>query len=404
LTAPTATPAARLEELTSLYERQAYVAWNIALRTALTEDGAAGAVRRAFLAQVNVQDEPRVALDSARLAAEPAPSIDPSAIESPLLAATAALAAAQRAALALNVLDGASADRVGAALGIDALRAEELLRRAREELAKLLATDEESAEGAYKELPWLAPPEAVWVDLYPHLHAAVTRRARARASARALDAAARPGAGDSLRRLARRPAGLLASALLVAAVVAWAVAGGGDADRAGTSGRDTRAVEASPSDSDPPGSDRRGQASTADLLSPEELDRLRREEIEDLKRFTRRKANKRLPPRERRHAARRAGDIVKLARARQREAERRELALRRALARERQARIRERNRRRASTSPPRKTEETAAPTQPSPDRTTRDERRRRKDESSTRTEAEAECLYDSDSGTYICPE
>src|SRR5688500_17750496 len=95
------TPAARLEELTSLYERQAYVAWNVALRTTIAENSARNAARRAFLGQVTEQDEPRVAIDTARFAAEEAAPVDPRGVEDPVLAATARLAPVQRAALAV---------------------------------------------------------------------------------------------------------------------------------------------------------------------------------------------------------------------------------------------------------------------------------------------------------------
>src|SRR5687768_14214743 len=136
----TPTPAARLEEHTSLYERRAYVAWNVALRTAMADDPAASAARRAFLAQVTDPDEPRVPLDAARFAAEAAGPVDSRDIADAVLAATARLAPAQRAALALAELAEAGSDEVARALGIEPATEQELRRRAYEQLGTLLGT------------------------------------------------------------------------------------------------------------------------------------------------------------------------------------------------------------------------------------------------------------------------
>jgi DNA-directed RNA polymerase specialized sigma24 family protein len=399
------TPTERLEALTSLYERQAYLAWNVALRTALADDRASGAARRAFLAQVTDPDEPRVACDAARFAAEGPSATDSRQIEEPVRAASARLAPAQRAVLALTTLAEASPERAGAALGIDAGAVSELARRGYEELGVLLGTSAEDARDAYADLEWAPPPEALWAELYPSLHGAVTQHARALAQAAPPDPAPSPR-----RRMPGSRLALAGVAVLAVAGVAWAASGGSDDDAGGGGDPGFVALESDGSAGGSPAAagDPPRAADTVRQLSPEELDRLRREEIEDLKRFTRRKANEELPPRARRRAARKVDELVKLAQGRQRAAERRELALRRALARERQARLRERERRRREEGgrdrDPAPREQPAPAQQPSQQTTEPRDEPDRRDGNDDKDEAQAECLYDADSGSYICPE
>ena len=175
------TPAARLEELTSLYERQAYLVWNVALRTALAQEPARAAARRAFLGQVRAPDESRAAQDSARLAVQDAAAVDSRGIEDPVLAATARLAPVQRAVLALTVLADVSSSQVAATLGIEPRVEQQLRDRAYEQLGTLLGQSDAEARSSYADLAWVEPPEALWAGLYPELHAAVTQQARAAA-------------------------------------------------------------------------------------------------------------------------------------------------------------------------------------------------------------------------------
>ena len=406
-------PAARLDELTELYERHAYEVWNIALRTAL-EDGAAGAAaQRAFVAQVAAPDERRLTLDAARLAADAAGGVDARGIESPVLAATGHLAAVQRAALALAELTDSPPAAVAAKLGIDTDREQGLREGAYEQLGLLLGVPTPEARAAYAHLPWIDPPEDLWPAVYAKLHAAVTEQAQATAP---MAPAAEPGTAS--KRVRIPPVGLRRGALaglvaLALAGAAWAATGGGEDDApdgesqnygglpVGSGGSAYGSAEDGEAQGEGP-QDESGESATS-LLSPEELDKLRREEIEQLKRFAQRTDNERLPQRERDRAARKVSELVKLAQARQRAAERRELALRAQLARERQARTRERNRREGQReqSPP-----------PTSDQQQPDEQR---DETGEPTggqkkgggdgdRVETECLYDPSNGTYICPE
>ena len=403
------TPTERLEQLTSLYERHAYVVWNVALRTAMDRERAMEAARRAFIGQVAAPDEARLAPEAGRFAAEASQPVDTRSVEDPVLAATARLAAVQRAVLALDALSGG--EHAGA-FGLDAPTEQDVRRRASEQLAMLLSLQPADAEEAYADLPWEEPPEELWQQLYPELHAAVTRHARSRSPEAATEVL--PGTRRwSAPRIPR--AALVPVAVFALAGVAWAASGGGSGsapEPAGTSagqpGSPAPASGASGGSAYSAGSDRTGPSGdSAPALSAEELDRLRQEEIEDLKRFTARKADRSLPPRARRRAARKVDDLVELAQARQRAAERRELALRRALARERAARMREENRREERED--QEEEPAPEPARPAP---RRDEPSAQPPESRDKPdgdapsddEAQAECLYDEGSGAYICPE
>jgi hypothetical protein len=391
-----------------MYERHAYVLWNVALRTALDDEAAGSAARRAFAAQVTHPDESRLAVDTARLAVDAAGGVDARGVEQPVLAATAHLAAVQRAVLALAELTDVPPREVAAKLGIDSERERQLRERAFEQLGLLLAVAGDRAREAYEDVPWAEPPAELWQALYPELHAAVTQEAQT--AAESVPGAAVTTERRAARRLAPRRfrgATLAGVAALAVAGVAWAATGGGDNDSGASDTGDYAGLPTS--DSDDYSSEENGQAgadSATSLLSPEELDRLRRNEIEQLKRFARRKDDQQLPQQKRERAARKVSDLLKVARARQRAAEERELALRRQLAREREARYRERSRREDQDD-----EEHSPSSEP---QTTQEPQRQNKQPTGgkkpggggggDRDPVETECLYDPDNGTYICPE
>ena len=397
-------PAEQLEQLTSLYERQAYVVWNVSLRTTLARGPALDAARRAFLGQVDAPDEPRLAADAARLAAELSEPVDPRLLDDPVLAASACLAPAQRAVFALGTLAGGTG-----AFGLDESAEQEVRRRGLEQLATLLAVSAAEAEDAYADMPWEDPPEELWHTLYPELHAVVTKRARAeQVEAAVVEPVPVRSRGRSVPHLPR--AALVPVAVLAIAGVAWAASGGGSGSDSGSTAALDDSGSGAPVLGDSGGSNYSSEpeksGGSAPALTAEELDQLRQEEIEDLKRFTARKEDRSLPPRQRRRAARKVGDLVKLAQARQRAAERRELALRRALARERAARMREeaRGREEREEDQPEQRSPTPAPQpQPTePPQTKPRDRDEREDEAPANDQAE--CLYDEGSGAYICPE
>ena len=398
-----ATPAARLDELTRVYERHAYVVWNVALRTTLDEDTSGDAARRAFAAQVPHPDEGRLPLDAARLAVDAATGVDARGVEDPVLAATAHLAAVQRAVLALAELTDMPHAEVAANLGIEPEREQQLRDGAYEQLGVLLGVAGDDARAAYGDVPWAEPPAELWQAVYPELHATVTQQGQPAAEPTPASAVRTDGRVARRRRV--RSGALAGIAVLAVAGVAWAATGGGDdngsgADTPGYSGLPASDDDAYPSDDGAP--EETGESATS-LLSPEELDRLRREEIEQLKRLQQREGNQALPQRERDRAARKVSELVKLAQARQRAAERRELALRAQLARERQARMREKNR-----DQEQQPEEAPPPPADHQQTETQDDGARQqtggKKDGGDRDSDQTECLYDPDNGTYICPE
>lgn len=404
MTGARATPAARLDDLTRLYERHAYIVWNVALRTTLDDDAARSVARRAFVAQVAYPDESRLALDAAHLAVDAASGVDARDVEHAVLAATAHLAAVQRAVLALSELTDVPPRAVAEKLGIDPELERQLHDGAYEQLRVLLGVTDAEVRTAYEELPWVEPPAELWNALYPELHETVTQEAQP-ATAPVPVAKARTGATPRRARGTRRlrSAALAALAALAVAGVAWAATGGGD-DGSGAGTQDYAGLPATEDDASS-AEDEAGESASS-LLTPEELDRLRREEIEQLKRLERRKDDRRLPQPERDRAARKVSDLVKLARQRQRAAEQRELAVRQQLAREREARIRERNRREQQRDEDSMTTSEQQPNQEQGggQKEPTGGQKGGGDDGGDRDPVETECLYDPDNGTYICPE
>jgi hypothetical protein len=393
-----ATVAARLEQLTSLYERNAYVVHNLTSRICVTPERAARATERAFLAQVSQPDPARLTLDAARLAVEEADQSDRSTGDDPVLGANARLTPPERAALALTMLAGAGGAQVAASLGIDAPAAAQLETRAAENLGVLLRATPDEALERYRALELAEPPIEIWNALYPELHANVAQTARAEAQERAQPAARRrprPRLGV-VRRVPRW--GIVAAVLLVAAGGAMAARGGGgggdddDAGPLGSSYQGAAGLPVPPSDS--------GGGFGYESLSPRELDKLRQDELEDLRRYERRQADRKLSPTARRRAARRAQGLTKEARRRLRAAARREEVARRELARERAARAHDRARRRQE-----KAESQRDPDpQPSPPRDDETPREEPPPSDPSDEPDYTECLYDAESGTYVCPE
>jgi hypothetical protein len=412
--------AARLEQLTALYERCAYLVYNVAARVAVDPGASQTAARRAVLAQVADTEEERLAADVARLGIEEAVAVDPRALGEPVLSANARLSPPERAVLALWLLAEASDELAGSALGLDTPAVEELRGRALQNLATLLRVDAAQAEASYRELPWAEPPPELWQALYPELHGAVSQNTRAVEAQQVRDSAPkrsrRQRAGGLLRPLRRLPGWMAILVLLLAAGGVAMAARGGD-DSSGGSDDSSSAYDYGSSGSDfasDASGDTLGDSGSTDegggydALTPEELDKLRKDELEDLKRYSKEQADKRLSPSARRNAGRRAGDLVKLARRRERAAAKRELALRRQLVRERAARIRERRqaaRERDSNHGQDQPGDPQPQPQPQPDDQRPDDQQPDDppaDDGSDGTSAE--CLYDEQSGNYICPE
>jgi hypothetical protein len=224
----------RLQELTSLYERNAYLVYNVARRTAVDPEAARRAARRAFMGQVAAIDEDRLATDAARVAIEEAPALNGTVFEDPVEGANAKLPPVARAALALTALRDAEVTDLAAVLGLSESAASDVLGRANDSLAVQLRTSPEAAADSYRDQDWIEPPAELWAELYPDLHTAVAQTAR---SVSAADEAPPPPPrrrrSGPAPRLPRRAIALALAALAAGAVV-WQVSdsggGGSDAD------------------------------------------------------------------------------------------------------------------------------------------------------------------------------
>lgn len=407
--------AARVEELTSLYEQKAYLIYNVALRVTLDSASAQNAARRGFVAQAAAGAPEGLAPNIARLAVDEAGAAKGTPSDDPVLSATAGLSASERAALALTVLADTGPDAIATALGIDAAAAEQLRTRAFENLAAALELSADDAAASYRSLPWAEPPAELWQALYPELHAVASQTVRAAAQARAA-AAARPG---RLRRIARslrvwrRIPRWAAVALIVltAGGVAMAARGTGGGEEPAPEAESAYYGSYSEGDDGTSGGATGGGASSGggssyDALTPKELDKLRQQELEDLKRYSKRQADRELTPRQRRNAEKAAEDLVKLARRRERQAEKREQAARRQLAREREERIRERQQAARNQPPPSRPQQQPPPpprSQPKDQQDPGSDGGGNEKDAPEQTD-QAECLYDTESGTYVCPE
>lgn len=403
--------------LTALYERHAYLVYNIALRICCEPAPAAAAARRTFLEVAAAgHDERRVlpAVAAAALASSPGrprPAGAGDATATAMLALVARLPAQERAALALATLGGAGPAELAAALGASTDAAAALLARARERLAAQL--DGDDADAALAAWLWAAPPDELWEALHAEHYRAADARLRASAPGAAADAPRRRG----LRR-GQHVVVWLSTLILAAAGVATAqlvangaAVGGGPGSQPG---EPATAVAPSPGDraaTVPPiapttGAQPAAGAQTAPAakpLTPAALDKLRLAELADLRRYARRQADRRLTPQQRQAAQREVRRIQELALRRLAAAERKQAQLRRALARER---ARSRSRERASARKPAR----SGPAAGTPPRDGASSPPPRQTTTATPTTAtpppqqESGCLYDEQNDSYICPQ
>lgn len=415
-------------DFTELYEREAYRAYNLALRITCRREAAMAATEEAFLRRVGESDPQAglfamvVARALAHAKGKPSPNGTGDAEAQRLLAAAAKLAPPERAALALTSVGGAGAQEIAAAMGLPREQAAQLLERAEEQFATALGVKPADARAWRSAWPWAEPPPELWQSLYPKLYRALEQEAGGDdrgAGRKRSRGVARPG------RSRRRLAVALVALLAAGAAAFFLLRSDGEEGPAGDAlVSDQGALGAAPSVEAPgggEGSEAEGDSSY-DALTPEELDQLRLDELRDLRRYSRREQNRTLTPAERRQASREARELSALAGRRLREARQRERA---AARRERQAarQGREGAKRPVGKAP-------APATLPDRDRDRggggekRDKNEKQKQKSDGKSggipgggdgggggggapkneaEAQQECLYNEDTGTYICP-
>ncbi|HEV2813183.1 MAG TPA: hypothetical protein VGW10_08035, partial [Solirubrobacteraceae bacterium] len=174
----------RTRRATSVYERHAYLVYNLALRVTCSCQAADRATERTFLTRVTRPDpDADVGATAVRGAREEAPERPPAEDagdpdEARLLRATAALPAAQRAALALTGLCGVDERGVAATLDLGQDGAATLVEASRGALGARLGVTAQAADEAYAMWAWASPPEALWQSLWPQLHEALVQSSR----------------------------------------------------------------------------------------------------------------------------------------------------------------------------------------------------------------------------------
>jgi len=472
-----ATLSAELQRATAafaaLYERQAYRVYNLALRITCDPRAALIAAREAFLLAHAHREGERAVVAAAVAAAvraapcAPRPQGAGAGEAAALLRATAALTPTERAVLAVEQLAPGGPAECGPALGIDEQAVAALHERALAGLAAALrrvepAADEASARERLAGWLWAEPPVELWEELYPRFYAAEQERRRASggdrrpARTRRGRLAALPGGGGAgrghrsplaarLRVSRRRLVNTAALGLVVALSIAMASdagdlrasatqaigLGGGDAAPAevvpASLAPPRRAAPSSPTAPSAPVAGGGERARTDAPLTPAELDRLRLQELRDLRRLGERQADRRLSAAQRAAAGADRRELIARIRRRLAAAEARARALTRELGRERAARRRaERGRDRAAAE--RERERRAgdgggAGEQDGEDREPRRDRAGRREGAEEPTarvpgsdaaedavpedDASAdrrECLLEESTGTYVCPQ
>jgi hypothetical protein len=422
-------------DFAAFYENHAYVAYNVALRVTCERALAMAVAERAFLEQAagpHDGDALTAAVVSYALAEarpRPRPGGAGGADEEAMLEATArSLDARERAMLALTALTGDEPGAIASLLSLTGGGAEQLVESSYEKLAAARADTLAETYAAYEQWLWAAPPSALWEGLYPKFYRAAERALQPPVEADAELTQKLP----RQRRPKRRRRGLsgmkFALALLLPAlVVGGALAWGRMHEDTSPSTHAPSTAHASPAQTDfadtgdgsgsdmlpavTPGSDSGDATAAAPAskkrkpLTARELDQLRRNELRALELYSRRETDRRLTQAQREYASTKVGLLRELAQ-RRIEADRRERALARA---ERRAARRERELARRQEEAGKNGQTMRLVTDDgSPDTT---DNANSKDTSpppsdgapKDSTEAQQECLYDSDSGTYICP-
>jgi hypothetical protein len=373
----------RVRELSKLYEQHAYLLYNLALRTTCEPESAVRAAERAFLQQA-LRDGGQQRLVAASVAvalteasATPDPHGAGDAGAEAMLAAAATLEPAERAALALRWLADADAHAVGQAMGIGEAAASELVDRGAQRLASALGVDLAELDHHGADWLWAPPPAELWERIYPRLHRALEREALAPSSAivRRMTAplrVARPLLG---RRGVAVLLGLVAAGV-AAAALSLRDSGSGAAPTPAPLVDTDRDYRPNPRALPAPRAPARGSSVRETLRRANAL------------RKSRRRARSTAAARRRAAAQRqrRAGEL------RSRAVERYN-ASRRRRAREldREARRRARERAQASPPPTADPKPTKAPPRSPPGTPP------------TPQEAQERCLFNADTGTYICP-
>jgi hypothetical protein len=392
----TATLQRATREFTELYERKAYVTYNLTLRITCDRARAVAAASSSFLNAATTPDGEAGLVKTATSQAlaltatgRPEPNGAGDAEAQAMLEATAGLAPPERAALALQGLVEAGPPEIAAAMNLTEHAATTVLSRSFERLAAALGKSREEAEKAYGAWLWAEPPAELWEDLYPSFYRHVERQIREVADEDGKATSKGPSrrerrrlkrAGRERRRLPRPGR----RTIVAVALVALGAGGGVVASGTGLLGG---------GDDGPREPTLQPEASFGGNLSPEKLDELRLRELE-------RAAGAGALDEE--EIEDKPGDDPKTRKAKARKRKQRAELLE--LRRKRAARKRELRERasRAPSSPapsPARTPDRRPEPREEPKRETKPKDEKKDDERSI-----DDCLYNASSGTYVCPE
>lgn len=304
-------------DFAKLYEKNAYLVYNLALRITCEEEIAKKATERAFMAKAT---PPELEADMAQAvlpeALRRAPEEPKSGGEDEMLAAVASLPPRQRAALALYALGSAGPPEIAKALDIGKDEANELLAKAREGLGAKLSKSAAEADAAYREWTWAQPPTGMWEALYHGFYSAFQAHVRGVPSKRS------GGERGRLKRAAEATVGRRRGVrrLRWAIVPLLVLAGAGiavsryvdDGQNAGAGPGYEDFVYGSGDE----GSKGKDGDKPYKPLTPEALDKLRLQELEQLKAYQKKQGDKQLSTAQRQQASAGAREIEQIARQR----------------------------------------------------------------------------------------
>jgi DNA-directed RNA polymerase specialized sigma24 family protein len=169
-------------EFAGVYERNAYLVYNLALRITADKRAAIDAAQSAFLASLNSADQdaelPKLTVQRAlsNAKSKPTPEAAGDSDARAMLRATAALPAPERAALALSELSKSAPVNVAAVLDVTEDAAASLLERAWSGFSQAASLSVEAAQEMYRGWLWAEPPGELWEQLYPSFYAQLVRR------------------------------------------------------------------------------------------------------------------------------------------------------------------------------------------------------------------------------------
>jgi hypothetical protein len=425
----------RAGAFTRLYEARAYLVYNLALRIACERDVAFAAAESAFLrqAEVGATEDTLVAavVTAATTQAKRKPKL--SGVGEPeqdLLRASAALPAPERAALALTIMADLPVAETAAMMRVGEGTAAELVQRATSGFAAEMGVEPGAVYDLYVEWGWAEPPAELWERVYPAFWRAVECNGDGVAAARP------PAPAAAVRK--RRPRFVRFAAVVIVAAGAFAVAAtrGAGGSNAVDPGLPTTSLDAAPPAVADPGTtasalpEASGTGKTVDPvaalqakahkpLTPKELDQLRLKELAALRNYQRRQTDQRLTKTQRDYAAKKIDDFRALAREREKVRQdakalaSRERALQRAQQRleaqrqkEAAARVKQHPAKHSPSDSESSPQSTPPPNPPQSGSGQGSSPQGGSDGNGapTNDQAQEQCVQDTQSGTYICPE